>query len=675
MQMLMSNEKKRTANVRLSAALFPKKSRERIDTVVRDTHTRRAHDVLRDAFNAWTGLDEFRRNAYRNKRYTFGDQWGDAVRVGCETMTERESIVRRGNIPLSNNRIRGIVRSVSGVFQSAQTEPVCIARDRDEQQAGEIMSSAVQYVYQLNRMRGLDSANFQYFLITGVAAFRSAYSYRNGKMDVWADVVNYNRLFFDNHMNDTRHWDCHLIGEIHDAGIYDVVSRFAEGSPQRAGEIRRMYAHQDRGQTVSWLESNLTEDIKRHLDFFIPTDETRCRVIEVWKKEACERLLVHDLLTGDFYKTEPDAKKDLDAENIRRLEEQTAAGVAPENMKLIKYEWFVDNYWYYYFLTPFGEVLQEGETPFWHESHPYSLKIYPFYDGQVFPFVSDFIDQQRYINRLIMLQDFISRSSAKGVLAIDEASIPDGYSIKDFAENWALFDGIVVYTSKSGNARPPQQIVSNSRDMGITEMLSIQLKLLEDISGVQGALQGRTPAAGTPASLYMQQTQNSATSLTEIFEAFRELREERDFKLLKLVQQYYTEPRYLNIVGKSARRQAAVYEPAVVRNAEFDLSIAESTSTPAYRLVMNDFLMQLFGTGQITLTELLENGAFPFADNLLQSVRARQEEMQQEQQSLASGGQPLQSSPAAASLEAMLPEYYRQLNSPSAAAPANTPAR
>jgi hypothetical protein len=33
-------------------------------------------------------------------------------------------------------------------------------------------------------------------------------------------------------------------------------------------------------------------------------------------------------------------------------------------------------------------------------------------------------------------------------------------------------------------------------------MLSIQLKLLEDISGVQGALQGKAPSAGTPASLY-----------------------------------------------------------------------------------------------------------------------------------------------------------------------------
>jgi hypothetical protein len=238
-----------------------------------------------------------------------------------------------------------------------------------------------------------------------------------------------------------------------------------------------------------------------------------------------------------------------------------------------------------------------------------------------------------------MLQDFVTRSSAKGVLAIDEESIPDGYTAKDFADEWAVFNGVIVYTSKKGTAKLPQQIVSNSTNLGLTDMLQIQLKLLEDISGVQGALQGKAPASGTPASLYMQQVQNSTTSLTELFESFRELREERDFKNMKLIQQFYTEPRYININGKNSRTETMVYDPETVRNAEFDLSITESASTPAYRMVMNEFLMQLFSAGQITLSELLENGAFPFADKLLQSVNARQQETQDAHNAMMQGGQ------------------------------------
>jgi hypothetical protein len=457
-------------------------------------------------------------------------------------------------------------------------------------------------------------------------------------MDVWTDLVNYNHIFFDNHMTDSRHWDCHLIGQIYDCGIYEVMSQFADGSREKAERIRRIYQYCNEEMTVNYLESNLTEDVRQHLNFFIPKDDTRCRVIEVWKKESKERLLVHDYLTGDFYKVETSEEKDITIENANRIEEQSMAGVAPEDMKLIEYQWFIDNYWYYYYLSPQGDVLKEGETPFWHESHPYSFKVYPFFDGQVFPFVSDFIDQQRYINRLIMLQDFVTSAAAKGVLAVHIDSIPDGYTIEDIADQWAVFNGVVVYTSKPG-VEPPKQIVSNTAQLGLTDMLSIQLKLLEDISGVQGALQGKTPAAGTPAALYMQQTQNATTSLTELFEAFRELREERDAKNMKLIQQFYTEPRYINITGKNARPETMLYEPNTVRNADFDISITESTATPAYRLVMNDFLMQLFQAGQITLSELLENGAFPFADRLLQAVNARQTDMQNAQAAMPEGSQ------------------------------------
>jgi hypothetical protein len=37
--------------------------------------------------------------------------------------------------------------------------------------------------------------------------------------------------------------------------------------------------------------------------------------------------------------------------------------------------------------------------------------------------------------------------------------------------------------------------------------------------------------------------------------------------------------------------------------------------------------MQLFQAGQVTLQELLENGSFPFADKLLQSVKSREQAM------------------------------------------------
>lgn len=47
------------------------------------------------------------------------------------------------------------------------------------------------------------------------------------------------------------------------------------------------------------------------------------------------------------------------------------AGMPEDEVPLIKATWFVDDYWYFYYLSPFGDILREGETPYEHGSHPY----------------------------------------------------------------------------------------------------------------------------------------------------------------------------------------------------------------------------------------------------------------------------------------------------------------
>ena len=51
------------------------------------------------------------------------------------------------------------------------------------------------------------------------------------------------------------------------------------------------------------------------------------------------------------------------------------------------------------------------------------FKAYPFIDGEIHSFVADVIDQQRYTNRLITLNDWVIRASAKGVLTKGGCSI------------------------------------------------------------------------------------------------------------------------------------------------------------------------------------------------------------------------------------------------------------
>jgi hypothetical protein len=203
-----------------------------------------------------------------------------------------------------------------------------------------------------------------------------------------------------------------------------------------------------------------------------------------------------------------------------------------------------------------------------------------------------------------------------------------GRDPKEFADAWAKFNGVLVYTpSKSGAV--PTQVANNSTNIGIHEMLNLQLKFFEDISGVNGALQGKPGFSGMSASLYNQQTQNATTSLLDILDSFQEFIRDAAYKDVKNIQQFYDQKRTYNIAGRAGAN--IVYDPAKIRDVEMDISVVPSTATPAYRAIANDFLMQLFDKQAISIEQLLKAGDFPFADELLQNIQSQKEQLAQGQ--------------------------------------------
>ena len=579
---------------------------------------RRAFDILMEAQYYWNQMEDFRKDRERNKRYTYGFQWDDMICVDGKSMTEEEYIKSQGNVPLKNNLIRRLVRSVLGVYRSQSKEPTCTARDRDEQKLGETMSTILQCNMQLNRMPDVYARSMEEFLISGFIVHRKSYGWRNGKEDCWTDYVQPNNFFIDNNMRDFRGWDVSVLGEVHDISFGQLCEQFAS-SPQEYRELRDIYKWAARKDYIATYAERFGYSRLENYDFLFTSEPGRCRVIEIWRKEQKPRYRCHDYQNGDIFKIdEEDYAQVVLAENEERMRMAKEVGMPEEEVPLIKATWFVDDYWYFYYLSPFGDILREGETPYEHGSHPYVFKAYPFIDGEIHSFVADVIDQQRYTNRLITLYDWIMRASAKGVLMMPEDSLPDGVSIDDIAESWTEFNGVIVYRpSKSGKV--PEQVANNSTNIGIAELLNMQLKFFEDISGVTGALQGKPGYSGESASHYNQQTENATKSLLDLLECFSCFVVDGAYKDVKNMQQFYDTKRVFNIAGRSGAQ--IEYDPKKIRDVEFDLSITESTSTPAYRHLANDMLMQLYQSQAISVEQLLEHGDFPFADELLQSIK------------------------------------------------------
>ena len=139
------------------------------------------------------------------------------------------------------------------------------------------------------------------------------------------------------------------------------------------------------------------------------------------------------------------------------------------------------------------------------------------------------------------------------------------------------------------------------------------------------AIQGKAPTAGTPSSLYAQQSQNSSVNTLDYVASFNQFLQLRDKRLLQLIGQYYTVGHFIGSAGGDYSEAAHYYDPEKVRNVDFDNAIVQGSSTPAFRAMIDDTLLELLRSQHITLDTFLENSSLPFADRILQSIRAKQQ--------------------------------------------------
>lgn len=151
---------------------------------------------------------------------------------------------------------------------------------------------------------------------------------------------------------------------------------------------------------------------------------------------------------------------------------------------------------------------------------------------------------QKYINNTIFVNT-LSRT-----VILPEGSLPDGVDINEIADEWGRFNGVIVYRPRAG-VPLPQQVSSKSADIGITELLEIQMKMMEDISGVNGALQGKLESNSMSGTLYNQQTQNSLTALADLLRSFDDFVMQATHADVANMLRFYTRDVIRDITGES----------------------------------------------------------------------------------------------------------------------------
>lgn len=412
-------------------------------------------ELLQVVLDTWSAAADVRLRRMRQKRYTYGDQWGDLT---CDeegnVTTEGEMLTATGRKPLTNNLIRRFIKLIVGRFR---TDPATQQR----------YEGALRPIAQENMLAELDARLLEEFLISGMAIQRVQ------KTDCGAEVDNVSPdNFFVNTHTDPRGRDIRLIGMLHAMPLPELIARFSYGSTRRADELRRIFAGV--AETVPFSASGHGHG------FYTPTvNPGYCRLIEAWTYDATEERTGKDGLAITFG-------------------------------------------WKCRWLAPDGTVIARESAP----SHPFALKLYPFTDGEVHSFVEDLIDQQRYVNRLIMLIDRIMGSAAKGVLLFPEYQLSEATDWQSVARSWASPEGIIPITGDGPML--PTQVCGNGSDVGAHKLLELEMKLFEDVSGVGNALLGKTTGGNGGQALFDAQLNAGAVALADMLAAFTSMLDKRD---------------------------------------------------------------------------------------------------------------------------------------------------
>ncbi len=606
------------------------------------THKRRRVDLelYERCQQAWNNGEKIRRTRERVMNYVYGDQWGDIIEWRGGQITERRYIQRKGNVPLQNNIMISIQNSVVGLYTKQSGEPNCFAVRKDGQWLSDMMSATVQTCWQKTRTPDILKNAFEDFIDGGVAIARETYEEKDGRKDAWTDIIGPNYAFWESG-SDPRMTDLRLIGVLQEASPGELYVKFCnEQYGWTVDEINRLYnitdEHGRRYDRTSGVMHN-DRDRLENISFSSPSDPSLCRVVEAWTKETKTRYQCYDPLGSNAdeveYRVEVKDIWHVEQENAERIRQYKELGIPKEEWALIEYELKEDEYWYYTYMAPDGTVLAEGETPYEHKSHPFTIKLYPYVNSEVHPFMSYIIDQQRYINRLIIMHDMAARSAAKGLTIFPIESIPDGMTKADIADEMTEYDGILfIQTNKLNPNLRPEIITSGAVQIGTQELLQMELNLARDITNVSGALQGKTPTAGTSAARYAQETQNATTSLASLMQDFTSFAEQIARKKVMTIKQYYRNGRLV----ADRQNHWIEYDAMSARDVDFEVNIKESAATAAYRTYINDTAIQLLQMGAISLKQYLSIVNLPYADELLETIE-KDEAQQLAMQQLANG--------------------------------------
>jgi hypothetical protein len=181
----------------------------------------------------------------------------------------------------------------------------------------------------------------------------------------------------------------------------------------------------------------------------------------------------------------------------------------------------------------------------------------------------------------------------------------------------------------------------------VFRMIDQMKEFMERIGGVYDANTGETPGGVTAASaiaLLQEQGSIPIKSITRnLYATLKEVYEQ----MVELIKEFYTETRYLRVMGKDGKFKFMEFNALKYKEIDFDIRVSAGASTPSSKAYVAQLAQDLFQQGLLLPSEyvdMLEN--VPNKDKIVERLRQREsQEQPQMQQQQAQPAPPSQQIP------------------------------
>ena len=593
-------------------------------------------ELIQQLERIWASMQEWRDVRFRNIRYVYkpGGQWEDLVKDDDNHLvTEKSRIEKRtGGIALQNNHLFKIVTSMVGSYTKQDTMPVVYASNDESSTKSKMMTNVLQKNYDNMKVKVLLSNELSEAIVGGMPVMTVEWGPHRGHSDTIYTVIDPSQFYFRSKCGDPRHFDVDLIGDFRDYSKYELIAALQSyGTPWTLKEIESVYNGYFNENDESGDQFN--QHAEDHMSFYGQLSPRMLRAYHVWTLDYKSRYQVYDPMDMDrpLYKIETSDVKAIEQMNAERLSMGLQQGLPEDEIPLIEYKPIIDQYWHFQILAPDGTILHSQDSPYEHEEHPYVFMAYHFINGNIYPYISVIIDQQRYINRLITLHDLAVSSSIKGLKMVPKTML-GGLTPEQFAKKAVEIGGWIFYDPDPQFPNlMPQVITSNSTNIGTGELLQLEMQFINDLSAVSDALQGKKPSAGTSASRYEMEVQNSTSAISPLLVRFAEFENELATKAMQVIHQYYTDPVEITQKHANGYVELSMYEPKEVQDIKYETAIKESATTPVARMMMNAMLERIWEKGEINAKQLLSMGYYPGSEEIVMELGNMEQQVQQGQ--------------------------------------------